>query len=122
MPRTTPMPRSAAGARSSQADRVLKQFRGRFLGKSSPSHFWWGAFDLSCTRFSGAPRRRIRAASPTSPTASRARRTRTSASAPAGGLARRDSPVTEPAFYAYAYPEPDGCPDARIAPSAAATI
>ena len=29
------------------------------------------------------------------------------------------SPVTEPAFYAYAYPEPDGCPDAPIAPSAA---
>ena len=29
-----------------QADRVLKLFRGRFIGKSSPSHFWWGAFDL----------------------------------------------------------------------------
>ena len=29
------------------------------------------------------------------------------------------SPVTEPAFYAYAYPEPAGCPDATIAPSAA---
>ena len=33
---------------------MLKLFRGRFIGKSSPSHFWWGAFDLSCTRFSGA--------------------------------------------------------------------
>ena len=38
-----------------QVDRVLKEFRGRFLGKSSPAHFWWGSFDLSCTRFSGRP-------------------------------------------------------------------
>src|SRR6266516_2704871 len=38
-----------------QADRVLKRFRGLFLGKSSPSHFWWGGFDLACTRFSGRP-------------------------------------------------------------------
>jgi hypothetical protein len=38
-----------------QTDRVLKQFRGRFLGKSSPSHFWWGSFDLACTRFSRNP-------------------------------------------------------------------
>ena len=38
-----------------QADRVLKQFRGRFLGKCSPVHFWWGSFDLACTRFSGRP-------------------------------------------------------------------
>ena len=73
-----------------QADRVLKQFRGRFLGKSSPSHFWWGAFDLACTVSPVVPRRRIRAACRTSPTASREKRTRTSASAPAGGLARQD--------------------------------
>ena len=24
------------------ADRLLKKFRARFIGKSSPSHFWWG--------------------------------------------------------------------------------
>jgi hypothetical protein len=29
-------------------------------------------------------------------------------------------PVAEPAFYAYAYPEPDGCRAAAIAPSVAA--
>jgi hypothetical protein len=33
-----------------QADRVLKRFKGRFLGKSSPVHFFWGAFDLALTR------------------------------------------------------------------------
>jgi hypothetical protein len=36
-----------------QADRVFKRFRGGFLGKSSPVHFFWGAFDLAVTRFSG---------------------------------------------------------------------
>ena len=36
-----------------QADRVLKRFRGRFLGKASPVHFFWGGFDLAATRFSG---------------------------------------------------------------------
>ena len=43
----------------SHADRVLKRFAGRFLGKSSPVHFFWGAFDLALTRFSGrrAPER-----------------------------------------------------------------
>jgi hypothetical protein len=36
-----------------QADRVLRQFRSRFIGKNSPVHFFWGGFDLATTRFSG---------------------------------------------------------------------
>ena len=36
-----------------QVDRVFTDFRARFVGKSSPSHFFWGAFDLAVTRFSG---------------------------------------------------------------------
>ncbi|HEU4682899.1 MAG TPA: DUF5996 family protein [Nitrospira sp.] len=39
----------------SQAHRVLTEFRGRFLGKASPVHFFWGSFDLAATRFSGRP-------------------------------------------------------------------
>src|SRR5579863_6950025 len=40
-------------------DTVLKEFRSRFIGKSSPVHFFWGSFDLAVTRFSGrrAPER-----------------------------------------------------------------
>jgi Family of unknown function (DUF5996) len=34
---------------------VLQEFRGRFVGKCSPVHFFWGSFDLACTRFSGRP-------------------------------------------------------------------
>ncbi len=34
-------------------DKVLKNFRARFIGKCSPVHFFWGSFDLAVTRFSG---------------------------------------------------------------------
>lgn len=36
-----------------QADRVIGRFRAGFIGKVSPVHFFWGSFDLACTRFSG---------------------------------------------------------------------
>lgn len=35
------------------ADRVMSAFRADFTGKNSPVHFFWGAFDLAVTRFSG---------------------------------------------------------------------
>ena len=38
-----------------QANRVIGQFRSYFVGKVSPVHFFWGSFDLACTRFSGRP-------------------------------------------------------------------
>ena len=36
-----------------QMDRVFGAFRSRFLGKVSPVHLFWGAFDLAVTRLSG---------------------------------------------------------------------
>ena len=36
-----------------QAHRVMAIFRGRFIGKASPVHFFWGAADLATSRFSG---------------------------------------------------------------------
>ena len=40
-------------------DNIFQEFRSRFIGKSSPVHFFWGSFDLAVTRFSGrrAPER-----------------------------------------------------------------
>ncbi|MEO8111978.1 MAG: DUF5996 family protein, partial [Ginsengibacter sp.] len=32
---------------------VFTKFRARFIGKCSPVHLFWGAFDLAVTRFSG---------------------------------------------------------------------
>ena len=42
-----------------QTATTFEDFRGRFIGKSSPVNFYWGSFDLAVTRFSGrrAPER-----------------------------------------------------------------
>ena len=87
-----------------QADRLLRVFRSRFVGKNSPVHFFWGAFDLATTRFGG----------PTAP-------------AHPGGVPNCADWVMveayshelsscgfwpggseEGSFYAYAYPQPEG--------------
>ncbi|MFA3839009.1 DUF5996 family protein [Streptomyces aureus] len=96
-----------------QANRVLGEFRSHFVGKVSPVHFFWGAMDLACTRFSG----------------------RTAPSHPGGapncgdwvmveGYSRELSSCgfwpgggEEGAFYSYAYPEPDGFADHPISPA-----
>ena len=38
-----------------QVHNVFTRFRANFTGKCSPVHFFWGAFDLAVTRFSGRP-------------------------------------------------------------------
>jgi hypothetical protein len=100
-----------------QVDRLLYAFRGGFLGKCSPVHFWWGSFDLSCTRFSGRAAPPHPGGVPNCPDyVSREAYSHECISAgwwPGGGA------VDEPAFYAYAYPEPDGASTAAIQPSAA---
>ncbi|HSL69797.1 MAG TPA: DUF5996 family protein, partial [Longimicrobiales bacterium] len=102
-----------------QVDRVLKQFRGRFLGKCSPVHFWWGAFDIACTRFSGRRAPRHPGGVPNLP--DRVTREAYSHECISAGWwpGTPGGPVEEPAFYAYAYPEPPGCPEAHIEPTAA---
>jgi hypothetical protein len=35
------------------ANEVFARFRGEFIGKASPVHLFWGAFDLAVSRFSG---------------------------------------------------------------------
>lgn len=97
-----------------EADRVFHEFRGRFIGKCSPVHFWWGSFDLACTRFSGRPAPPHPGGAPNCPDyVMREAYSHECISAgwwPGGGA------VAEPAFYAYVYPEPPGCPEAPIRP------
>ena len=100
-------------------DRVLKEFRGRFLGKSSPSHFWWGGFDIACTRFSGRPAPLHPGGVPNCPDYvmhEAYSHECISAGFWPGSVA---GPVTEAAFYAYSYPEPAGCDVAPIRPEKA---
>ena len=96
--------------------RVLTRFRAGFTGKVSPVHFFWGAFDLAVTRFSGRT-------APTHPGGAPHLADWVMAEAyshevssagfwPGEGLG-------EPAFYSYAYPEPDGYRAASVEPEAA---
>ena len=94
-----------------QADRVTKRFKGRFLGKSSPVHFFWGACDLALTRFSGR-----RAADPKD-TPSPMMREAMSHEEISVGFWPGSGSVESPAFYAYARPEPSGLAAARIRPA-----
>jgi hypothetical protein len=91
---------------------VLQEFRAGFIGKCSPVHFWWGGFDLAVTRFSGrrAPER---------PDADRITREGYSHEVISAGFWPGSGAITEPAFYAYAAPEPAGFKTARIAPTVA---
>lgn len=100
-----------------QAERVLREFRGRFMGKASPVHFFWGSFDLAATRFSGAPAPPHPGGAPNvGDWVMREAYSREVSSAgfwPGGGA------VDEAAFYAYAYPEPPGFADALVKPEGA---
>jgi hypothetical protein len=97
-------------------ERVLGEFRSRFVGKSSPVHFWWGAFDLAVTRFSGRPAP-DHPGNPFLPLW--VVREAYSHECSSCGFWPGGGPVTEPAFYSYAYPEPEGFKEWEVRPEAA---
>jgi len=95
-----------------QADRVLKEFRARFIGKCSPVHLFWGALDLAVTRFSGreAPRHPGGISNLPDWVTREAYSQEVSSCGfwPGGGA------ISYPAFYSYAYPEPAGFSEAEL--------
>jgi hypothetical protein len=101
-----------------QADRVFTTFRARFLGKCSPVHFFWGAFDLAVTRFSGRPAPRHPGGVPHLP--NWVAREAYSHEACSAGFWPGDKRYPAPAFYSYAYPEPTGYKTAAVRPAGAA--
>ena len=98
-----------------QADRGLMEFRSHFVGKVSPVHFFWGAMDMACTRFSGRRAPEHPGGAPNCGdwvmVEGYNRELSSAGFWPGGG--------EEGAFYAYAYPEPDGFADYPVAPDAA---
>jgi uncharacterized protein DUF5996 len=100
-----------------QTHSVLKRFRGRFVGKASPVHFFWGSFDLAATRFSGRPAPVHPGGAPNCPNYVMVEAYSHECSScgfwPGGGA------IAEPVFYAYAYPEPPGYTDHAVRPEGA---
>ncbi len=100
-----------------QADRLFKTFRGRFCGKCSPVHFFWGSFDLAVTRFSGRT-------APPHPggvphLADAITREAYSQEVSSLGFWPGNEQMPQPLFYSYAYPQPDGFGEASVRPTAA---
>jgi hypothetical protein len=100
-----------------QAHRVLSEFRGRFRGKASPVHFFWGGFDLAVTRFSGRPAPEHPAV-PNVPLA--IVREAYSHEVSSCGFWPGAPGLGDAMFYAYAYPEPDGFRTHKVLPREAA--
>jgi len=95
-----------------QADRVMKAFRSRFIGKVSPVHFFWGSFDLAVTRFSGRAAPPLTAPAPN--VAAWVMREAYSHEVSSCGFWPGNGGYGRAAFYVYAYPEPPGYGDARL--------
>ena len=92
------------------SSKVLERFRAKFVGKCSPVHFFWGSFDLACTRFSGRP------APPRKGAISGPAYSHEVCSAgfwPGGGV------IDGPAFYSYTVPQPAGIERQTIRPAEA---
>lgn len=100
-----------------QTDRVMKEFRSRFIGKCSPVHLFWGALDLAVTRFSGRRAPQHPGGIPNLP--DRVAREAYSHEVSSCGFWPGGGPVDYPAFYSYAYPEPEGFRSGAIAPEGA---
>ena len=86
---------------------AMQEFRGRFIGKQSPIHFFWGSFDLACTRFSGrlAPPRKGVISGP-----AYSHEVISAGFWPGAGF-------KGPAYYAYAVPKPDGLEREPVRPA-----
>jgi hypothetical protein len=93
-------------------DQIFKEFRGGFLGKASPVHFFWGSFDLAVTRFSGR-------SAPERPGADSITREAYSHEVSSAGFWPGGGDIKGPVFYSYAAPEPAGFAEQRVRPQAA---
>jgi hypothetical protein len=96
-------------------DDILEEFRGRFIGKSTPVHLFWHSFDLALTRFSGK-------AAPPMPEANMVTREAYSHEVISFGFWFGDdkpNSVAAPAFYSYTAPEPAGLADEPLTPPSA---
>jgi len=99
-----------------QVERVFTRFRGQFLGKASPVHFFWGSFDLAVTRFSGRAAPRLTSDSPN--LGAWVMQEAYSHEVSSCGFWPGNGGFGKAAFYSYAYPEPQGFASARMLPDA----
>jgi hypothetical protein len=96
---------------ATRAAQVLAEVRAPYRGRSTPVNAWWGAFDLSVGLFSG------RSVEP--PSADFIMRNSGNAEQVAVGWWPGDARYPRAAFFAYAFPAPDGLSSGTLSPAAA---
>ena len=94
------------------SEKVMQDFRSRFIGKCSPVHFFWGSFDLAVTRFSGRT-------APPRPDADPITREAYSHEVISHGWWPGHGGLGQPAFYSYTAPAPEGLNAAPLRPDKA---
>jgi hypothetical protein len=97
--------------------RVFSNFRGGFLGKSSPVHFFWGSFDLAVTRFSGREAPLHPGGIPHLP--DRITREAYSHEVSSAGFWPGGETYPHAIYYSYAYPSPANLDQRQIEPARA---
>ena len=97
--------------------RVFFEFRSAFLGKVSPIHFFWGSFDLVVTRFSGRRAPLHPGGAPGLP--DDVTREAYSHECSSAGFWPGNGGLGYPAYYSYAYPEPEGYANYPVGPEGA---
>ena len=100
-----------------KANSVFHQFRTDFIGKCSPVHLFWGAFDLAVTRFSGNPAPLHPGGMPNMPLEVMQEAYSQEVSSAGFWPGSKDFPT--PIFYAYAYPSPEGFAEQKVKPNQA---
>ena len=96
-------------AAATQAALVLSDLRAPYRGRSTPVNVWWGTFDLAVSLFSGRP------ADP--PSADFIRRNAGDAQQIEVGWWPGDGRYPRAAFFAYAFPAPEGFGTATLSPA-----
>jgi hypothetical protein len=96
---------------ATRAALVLAEFRAPFRGRSTPVNAWWGTFDLAVNLFSGRP------ADP--PSDDFIMRNGADAEQVAIGWWPGSPNHEEAAFFAFAYPTPEGFAEADVDPAPA---
>lgn len=96
---------------------VFHKFRGDFVGKCSPVHLFWGAFDLAVTRFSGNSAPLHPGGMPNMPLEVMQEAYSKEVSSAGFWPGSKDFPF--PAFYAYAYPSDPEFGNQKVEPKEA---
>ena len=100
-----------------RANEVFTHFRSEFIGKASPVHLFWGAFDLAVSRFSGKKAPLHPGGMPNMPLEVMQEAYSHEVSSAGFWPGSRDFP--QPLFYSYVYPTPETFADQKVRPDQA---